>query len=205
MFENLKINNQEYKTVRIGNQIWMAENLNANHYLNGDIIPEVQDFTKWGNLNFAAWCNYENNPKNGEKYGKLYNWAAAVDARNLAPTGWHLPSINDWQLLINFLGGENVAGGKLKDIGVSHWYGPKQWKKPNTGATNESGFSALPGGSFHADVNLFVNIGESTTFFSSTEKDDWNAFIIILNYNSAGVTININSKTRGRSIRLVKD
>lgn len=129
-----------YKIVKIGNQVWMAENLNTSHYLNGDSIPQVQDKAEWVALTTGAWCYYQNDAENGKTYGKLYNWYAVNDPRGLAPEGWHIPTDAEWIALIDYLGGTNVAGGKMKQIGTVHWI------SPNLGATNESGFSALPGG-----------------------------------------------------------
>jgi uncharacterized protein (TIGR02145 family) len=127
-----------YKTVLIDNQEWIAENLNVEHYCNGDIIPQIQDENQWKLLTTGAWCYQENNPENGKSFGKLYNWYAVNDPRGLAPKGWHIPSDADYTKLTSYLGGEEVAGGKLKATTL--------WESPNTGASNESGFTAFPGG-----------------------------------------------------------
>lgn len=105
-----------YKTVKIGNQLWMAENLRTTHYRNGDIIWNLTDGNTWGNTTTGAWCKYENNYNNGSKYGYLYNWYAVSDSRNLAPKGWHIPTDYEWQKLVDFLGGESIAGSKLKEV-----------------------------------------------------------------------------------------
>ncbi len=130
-----------YKTVKIGEQVWMAENLKTDRYNNGDIIPNIQDNAEWAKLQNGAWCNYDNFIQNDEIYGKLYNWYALADSRNICPVGWHVPSNAEWEKLIDYLGGENVAGGKMKSTGLS------LWESPNLEATNSSGFSGLPGGS----------------------------------------------------------
>lgn len=134
------IDGNTYKTVKIGIQLWMKENLNVSHYRNGDPIPEVKNPTEWINLTTGAWCYYINDSAMGPRYGKLYNWYAVNDPRGLAPTDWHVPSHAEWISLTTYLGGEDVAGGKMKEAGTSHW------QSPNAGATNSSGFTALPGG-----------------------------------------------------------
>ena len=125
--------------VQIGNQIWMTKNLNVSHYRNGDIIPEVTDPTQWRDITTGAWCYYNNDTANGTVYGKLYNSYAVTDSRGLAPMGWHIPSQPELELLITYLGGSVVAGGKLKS--------KTGWQSPNSGATNSTGFTGLPAGS----------------------------------------------------------
>ena len=129
-----------YPSVIIGQQEWMKKNLDVCKYRNGDSIPQVQDETQWANLTTGAWCYYQNSTANGTVYGKLYNYYAVIDPRGLAPQGWHIPSNSEWNILFTYLGGESIAGGKLKETGNSHW------ANPNLGATNESNFTALPGG-----------------------------------------------------------
>jgi uncharacterized protein (TIGR02145 family) len=135
--------------ITIGTQHWMKKNLDVTTYRNGDIIPQVTDSTAWIKLTTGAWCYYNNDPANGAIYGKLYNWYAVNDARGLAPQGWHIPTSAEWNTLSTFLGGS--AGGKMKTTGTS-------WTTPNTGATNESGFSALPGG-LRSINGGFYNVG----------------------------------------------
>ena len=134
------IDGNVYQTVTIGTQVWMAENLKVIHYRNGDAIPNVTDSTEWSNLTTGAYCNYDNDANNATTYGRLYNWYAVNDSRNIAPTGWRVPTEDEWTILSVYLGGRTVAGGKLKETGTTHWI------SPNTGATNETGFTALPGG-----------------------------------------------------------
>lgn len=133
-----------YQTVTIGTQVWMAENLKVTHYRNGDAISNITDNTEWSNLTTGAYCNYDNDENNATTYGSLYNWYAVNDSRNIAPEGWHVPSDVELQTLVDYLGGSGVAGGKMKETGTTYW------NRSNTGATNESGFSALPGGSRHS-------------------------------------------------------
>ena len=155
----LVINNQiTYgQEVTIGTQTWMQKNLNVSKYSDGTLIPQVTDGTQWANLTTGAWCYYNNTTANGATYGKLYNWFAVVgiyDAasannpalrKKLAPTGWHVPTDAKWTQLTDCLGGESVAGGKMKSTGTIQ-AGTGLWDDPNTAATNESGFTGLPGG-----------------------------------------------------------
>ena len=136
----VRADGENIETVVIGTQEWTKKNLNVSKYRNGDIIPEIKDPKKFENLTTGAWCYYNNDPKNGAIYGKLYNWYAVNDPRGLAPKGYHIPSDNDWDILRNYLGGKEVAGGKMKEKATNHW------KSPNKDATNESNFTALPGG-----------------------------------------------------------
>jgi len=187
-----------YNTVKIGNQVWMAENLKVTHYRNGDPIPNVTNNTQWSGLTTGAYCNYDNDPNNAITYGRLYNWYAVAESRNLAPIGWHVPSDTEWQILIDYLGGAAVAGGKLKESGTTRWI------SPNTGATNESGFTALPGG--YRDSNSgFNDLGNDTDFWSSTEGNSDSAWSRELLYNLASIYRFISSRRYGFSVRLVRD
>jgi uncharacterized protein (TIGR02145 family) len=147
-FEELRGNNivfqvraadNEFETVKIGKQEWTIKNLNVSKYRNGDIIPEVKDPIEWASLTIGAWCYYNNDPKNGSIYGKLYNGFAVNDPRGLAPEGYHIPTEAEWEELIDFLGGGIIAAGKLKST-------KNLWSSPNRNATNQSRFTALPGG-----------------------------------------------------------
>jgi len=185
-----------YITIKIGNQWWMVENLTVTHYRNGDEIPNVTENTEWKSLLTGAYCNYNNNTDNALTYGKLYNWYAVDDNRQLAPEGWHVPSDTEWQMLINYLGGSSV--GKMKETGITHW------NNPNTGATNESGFTALPGGyrNFNGDFNV---LGDYACFWSSTEYDSSDAWSReLVNYYSI-VSRHVYDKLIGYSIRCVRN
>jgi uncharacterized protein (TIGR02145 family) len=153
-------NNNNYETVTIGTQVWMKKNLNVDYYRNGDPIHQVTDSTQWSNLKTGAWCYYNNDPALGAIYGKLYNWYAVKDPRGLAPDGWHVPNKEEWSELVDYLGGDSVAGCKLKEKGTEHW------KSPNSDATNESGFSALPGGGCYN--GMFDDIKWSCNFWTSS-------------------------------------
>ncbi|MFH1894133.1 MAG: FISUMP domain-containing protein, partial [Candidatus Zixiibacteriota bacterium] len=156
------IDGNVYQTVTIGTQVWMMENLKVIHYRNGDPIPHVTDGGTWVGLTTGAYCAYNNDENNVATYGRLYNWYAVGDSRNIAPAGWHVPSDAEWQTLVDYLGGNRVAGGKLKEAGTTHWL------SPNTGANNESGFSALPGGSRLDGGLSFLGMGVVAHFWSST-------------------------------------
>jgi uncharacterized protein (TIGR02145 family) len=186
-------------TIQIGNQLWSKENLDVAFYRNGDPIPQVTDPTAWASLTTGAWCYYNNDPENGAIYGKLYNWYAVNDARGLAPQGWHVPTDAEWTTLGTKLGGDVVAGGKMKVAGTT------RWTTPNTGADNSSGFAGLPGSYRFIDGGFSGVIGESGNWWSSTQDNAVSAWCRILT-NFAG---NINrlpaNKRYGYSVRCVRD
>ena len=197
------INGNTYQVVKIGNQWWMAENLKVIHYCNGDAIPNVTDNTTWFNLSNGAYCNYANNPDNVATYGRLYNWYTVNDSRGIAPEGWRVAGNADWNTVANNLGGHSVAGGKMKTTGtIEEETG--LWHYPNTGATNESGFSALPGGYRLADGN-FYDLGYSTFFWSSSELNSSHAWYQVLFYLLEDVRRYDEFKQDGFSVRCVRD
>jgi uncharacterized protein (TIGR02145 family) len=185
----------EYKTIKIGSQIWMAENLATTKFSNGD---PIQLLTDWSYLHYAAFCYYGNNFFKYGKIGVFYNWYAVDDERNICPTGWHVPTRDEWWILITYLGNNN-RGGKLKSTGTTIW------KSPNTGATNETGFSALPGGI--RDHNEFDGIGEYGQWWSATEdyiqKD--RAWRYIISFDEAEITELMLPKDFGINVRCLKD
>lgn len=183
----------------ICNQDWRTKNLDVTSYRNGDAIPQVADPSAWANLTTGAWCFYENNSSYGPAYGKLYNWFAVNDPRGLAPEGWHIPSDIEWNILLNCLGGYEVAGGALKEVGTTHWF------SPNTGATNSSGFTGLPGG-IRADEGLpFVNIGYEGNWWSSSESTAANAIFRSLLYSAAIFGRNTAPKGAAMSVRCIRN
>lgn len=184
--------------VRICLQIWKVKNLEVTTYRNGDPIPEVTDPTAWTGLSTGAWCYYNNDPANGTVYGKLYNWYAVNDPRGLAPTGWHVPSNAEWTILGTCLGGDAVAGGNMKETGTTHW------TTPNTGATNSSGFTGLPGGRRNA-IGVFSQVGSYGIWWSSTEFNTAFAVYRLLGYNDGNLIGSNNEKQIGFSVRCVKD
>ena len=193
------IDGNEYETVSIGNQIWMAENLKVSKYRDGSSIPTGHSNSDWGNLSTGAYAVYENVNENANTYGYLYNWYAATDSRNIAPDGWHVATDAEWTTLTDYLGGTSVAGGKMKETGTSHW------NSPNTGATNESGFTAFPGGYRNDGDGNYGNIGSSGYFWSSSEIYSSLAWERLLNYNSSEVNRYYTNKKHGFSVRCVRD
>jgi uncharacterized protein (TIGR02145 family) len=194
------IDGNVYQTVKIGDQWWMAENLKVTHYRNGDTIPNVTDPSAWNVLTTGAYCAYDNNIANVAVYGRLYNWFAVDDSRNMAPAGWHVPTDAEWQTLVDYLGGGAVAGGKMKEAGTAHW------ANPNTGATNESGFTGLPGGG-RGGNGPYSGLGNGAGFWTSTENEyisdaAWNRN---LTYNHPEVIHDYSGKKSGVSVRCVKD
>jgi uncharacterized protein (TIGR02145 family) len=188
-----------YHTVTIGTQVWMVENLKTTKYRNGDVIPNVTDSALWRNLSTGAYCNYNNNVNNVTTYGRLYNWYTIADSRNVCPTGWHVPTDAEWTTLVNYVGGASVAGGKLKETGTAHW------QSPNNGATNEKGFTALPGGNRTYNAT-FGYIGLYGYWWSSTEYNPYNAWYSYMGYGVTDVSRNYSNKgVVGFSIRCIKD
>ncbi len=189
-----------YKTVAIGTQIWMAENLKTTKYRNGVSIPLVTTNASWAALTSGAYCLYNNDAASFKAtYGALYNWYAVTDPRNIAPMGWHVPTDADWTTLINYLGNLSIDGSKMKEAGTSHW------SDPNTGATNTSGFTGLPGGYRYSNDGVFYYVGLYSYWWSSTENDTTSAWQRGLYYLDFKVTRDPYDKKYGYSVRLVKD
>jgi uncharacterized protein (TIGR02145 family) len=189
---------RKYTIVKIGKQVWMSENLNASTYRNGNPIRYARTIEEWqdaANKNEGAWCYYKYDPKNGEIYGKLYNWYSVKDARGLAPTGYHIPSDLEWSLLTEYLGGEAIAGQKLKS--KSGWTG-------SGNGDNSSGFKSLPGG-FCVDDGYFYGITEFSFFWSSSEDDAYDAWDRELYYDTTKVGRDNNYKKYGMSVRCLRD
>jgi uncharacterized protein (TIGR02145 family) len=192
------IDGNVYQTVTIGTQVWMAANLKVTHYRNGEDIPNVTNAAAWAALTTGGYCNYNNDVNNVATYGSLYNWYATVDSLNIAPTGWHVPTDAEWQTLSDFLGGDAVAGGKMKEAGTTHWV------SPNTGATNESGFSALPGG-FRDNGGACYGMSYSTRFWSATESSSSYAWDRSVGCYGSGISRGSDGKKEGFSVRCVRD
>lgn len=189
-----------YKTVTIGTQTWMAENLRTTKYNDGNAIQLVTDPSVWRNLSSGAYSNYDNTniTETIATYGRLYNWYA-VNTGKLAPTGWHIPTDAEWTTLTTYLGGESVAGGKLKEISNSHW------NSPNTDATNETGFTALPGG-FHNYGGAFFYVGNNGYWWSKTESNTNGTWYRRMDYDGSYVgRYYSTNKESGFSVRCVKD
>ncbi len=183
-------------SVTIGTQKWAVANLNVSTFRNGDTIPEAKTYKEWvaaGESGKPVCCYYNNDPRNGPKYGRLYNWYAINDPRGLAPAGWVLASDEDWAKLVNFLGGQAAAGQKMKSI--------SGWIDGNNG-NNECGFNGLPGG-YRIENGLFQNLGSIGTWWSSTESKSLTAYD---HYLTQGGSLDQSStpKQRGESVRCLK-
>lgn len=170
-----------YNAVTICCQSWMTKNLDVTTYRNGDPIPQITDPTAWTNATSGAWCYYDNLAANGTTYGKIYNWYAVNDPRGLAPEGWHIPTFTEAQTLIDCLGGSTAAGGKLKDIGTTHW------TSPNTGASNTSGFRALGGG--YRDFNYTQFKLNSLFWLQTTDTSGSSIYLLNISNTSQGATL----------------
>jgi len=187
-----------YTSITIGTQVWMVENLKTTKYNDGTNIPLANDNSVWSNLNTAGYCWYNNDAATyNNTYGVLYNWYA-INTGNLCPYGWHVPTDGEWTILTTFWGGSTVSGGKLKEQGTIHW------QSPNTEATNESGFTGLPGGNRY-DNGTFGSIGTYGGWWSSTEISTSVAWSLVMGYNSGGVNRGNYNKPMGFSVRCIKD
>lgn len=190
------INGNVYPTVLIGNQWWMAENLKTTQFADGSEITNVTDNTAWAQLNTPALCSFENNESYDTLLGKLYNWYTTVDPRNACPLGWHIPTDSDWTVLTDYLGGEGVAGGKMKST--------SGWDTSNVIATNESGFSCLPGGP-RVNGNFCCNDGGSGAWWSSSGSTSVNAWARAIYSTYNYVLRGDGYKVNGYYIRCLKD
>jgi uncharacterized protein (TIGR02145 family) len=205
------VDENSYQTVQIGSQCWMQSNLKVSKYRNGDIITNITDSTQWTQTNTngtGAWCNYINNTNNGTTYGKLYNWYAVNDSRGLCPTGWHVPTDSDWNVMVIYLDPNadtacssfcvqsSTLGGSMKSTSV--------WNSPNAGATNSSGFTGLPGG-YRPDNGDFNLLGNYGYWWSSTNAGSGNAWYRFLPYYESGIYTYYYNHRNGFSVRCVKD
>jgi uncharacterized protein (TIGR02145 family) len=196
------IDGNTYKTVQIGTQVWMAENLKTAKYNDGTMIPNVTDDAQWSNLTSGAWCYYDNNASNNSKYGKLYNWYAVSKTtngnKNVCPTGWHVPTDSEWTALTDYLGGVSVAGGKMKDVGTTNWI------NPNTDATNVSLFTGLPGGLRNLN-GYYYGIGNAGRWWSSSESYTASAWLRALSDDIGDADRGSSDKRDGLSVRCLRD
>jgi uncharacterized protein (TIGR02145 family) len=192
---------QTYRTVKIGTQTWMAENLKATKYRNGDLIGTTSSPSlKIKNEDSAAkyqWV-YEGDEQKVAAYGRLYTWHAVTDSRGICPSGWHIPAEADWQALTDFLASDTVACGKMKEKGTAHW------NEPNEGATNETSFSALPGG-YRSSDGSFDGMGMAGYWWSATENFDTNGWSRVVNWISRNLSRNTENKAYGFSVRCIRD
>ena len=192
-----------YHTVKIGTQTWIVENLKVSKYRNGDPIPNITDNSQWmDQWDSGAYCKYDNSVGSGNTYGYLYNFSAVNDSRKIAPLGWHVPTAEEWETLINSLGSPSDVGGYLKESGTSHW------NSPNEGAVNSTGFTALPGGrhnTYGGAQGGFVDIGEAGFWWTSSREGTLNPHNISIEHSSKAITAGYGWSTCGYSIRCVKD
>ena len=191
----------EILEVSIGSDIWMVKNLNVERFRNGDLIPKVESNEDWEEAGLnkqPAWCYYDNDPKNGEIYGKLYNWYAVNDPRGLAPKGWHIPG-DEFENLKKFLGKDRIAGGKMKSKNF--------WNMPKKGTKNESGFTALGGGLRNEEAE-FEELGGLAVFWSSIDENYAGSECAMTEYlynDNTQFIFNMDEKSIGASVRCVKD
>jgi uncharacterized protein (TIGR02145 family) len=184
------------ETVKIGDQVWSKENLNVDHFRNGDAILEAKTEEEWnsaGEMGRAAWCYFDNDSLNGKKYGKLYNYYAVTDERGLAPAGTHIATDEEWTKLSNFLGGDDIAGIKLKSN--------KGWAGKGNG-DNSSGFSAMPGG-YRYFGGIFFNAGQDGSWWTATESGEGYALLRYLYSANSNIFSNRLNFKLGLSVRCV--
>ncbi|MBN1388087.1 MAG: fibrobacter succinogenes major paralogous domain-containing protein [Bacteroidales bacterium] len=203
------IDGNKYSIITIGSQVWLGENLKVTRYNDGTAIPLVTDDNTWGTLSTPAYCWYDNDEASHKNiYGALYNWYA-VETGKLCPDGWHVPTDSEWKQLEMYLGMSQIdadntgfrgtgEGGKLKEAGTAHW------GDPNEGATNESSFTAMPGG-FRKETGVFDRNGYLGVWWSATESDASTAWYRRLNYCSCDVDRSNLDKRNGRSVRCIRD
>lgn len=190
------IDGNSYATIQIGDQDWMVENLRTTRYRDGSTIPLIAGEVQWQGLRTGAWSHYDNRVTNDATYGKLYNWFAVVDRRNICPKGWHIPTDAEWDYLIAHLGGIDIAGGKLKSLIL--------WNTPNTGASNASGFSAIPSGNRSSNGNSY-RLGENSFWWSSSESGTLEAWARSLASNARAVERGKFNARNGFCVRCIKD
>jgi uncharacterized protein (TIGR02145 family) len=198
----IDIDGNVYTTITIGTQIWLKENLKTTKYNDGTAIPNVTDNTAWSTLTSGAYSDYSNTPTYSTTYGygRLYNWyaVASTNTKNVCPTGWHVPTDGQLTTLRTYLGGEALAGGKMKETGTTHWL------TPNTSATNETGFTALPGG-YRSSSGTFGLLGNTGYWWSSTEQNTNYGWYYYIYYGNGNFTRLDHEKHYGSSVRCLKD
>jgi uncharacterized protein (TIGR02145 family) len=191
------IDGNVYHTDTICGKIWMLENLKTTRYRNGDPIAMITSNSQWGNLITSAYCDYDNVSSNGLSFGRLYNWYAVNDSRNICPEGWHVPTLYEFLDLVNCYGGDSNAGKALKETGTAHW------NDPNV-ADNLSGFTAL-GSGYRNQFGEFASFGVFSLFWNSSNFNDEGAYAARLNNSNAEVLRGVFLKTGGFVVRCVKD
>ena len=196
------IEGNTYPVVKIGNQYWMAKNLEVKEYRDGTSIPEIMDNTQWDEATIGAWCQYNNNSSYEYEYGLLYNYFAISNPKGLCPSGWHIPSNTEWDELFNNYGGREVGGNALKETGTAHWY--------DGGGTNIDGFTALPGGMRSGSSGIFYNappgdLSPDGWFWSISTYNIANGYTFKLHDGQAEIIFAPESMESGCSVRCIKD
>lgn len=187
-----------YEIVTIGNQKWMKQNLKTTRYRDGSVIPLISNSSNWTSASSGAYCSFGNNNANIINYGALYNWFAVIDPKGLCPTGWHVPTNDELSTLVNYLGGVEVAGGKMKETGTIHW------NFPNSGADNTSNFTAL-GTGYRDRTSVYSEVNRVGYLWSSTEYSPTHGIGRKLYYDSPIISFSGNYKQSGFSVRCIKD
>jgi len=189
-----------YRTITVGDQVWMAENLRATRLNDGTAITNETDMTKWVQVTTPAFCWVNNDEKTKNEYGAMYNWHT-VNTGKLCPAGWRVATDEDWTRLTDFLGGVQVAGGKLKEKGTA------RWKDPNAGATGETGFSAVPAGyryGYFWAQGTFYETGLNGYYWTGTVCTDTHAWSRTMNAGNTKVYRSIFVNNNGFSVRCIK-
>ena len=196
----MDIDGNSYTSIIIGTQEWTVENLTVTRYKNNDAIGNITDNTAWSNATTGGWCYYNNDVTNSPTYGKLYNWFAVSDPRGLAPTGWHIPSEIEWQTLITYLGGDSLAGGKMKEKGLAHW------TQTDSTVTNSSCYDGLPGGERNYNINTpFFQLGDYGNWWTSSTAPNNEAWEFNLIMSNSFIDQAQAPKMQGYSVRCIKD
>jgi uncharacterized protein (TIGR02145 family) len=190
------IDGNVYQTVNIGTQTWMAENLRTTKFNDGSLIPNVTDNAVWSNTATSAYCWYNNDMANANPYGALYNWYT-INSGKLAPAGWHIPTTAEWQTLSDYLGGDALAGDKLREVGTTHF------ASPNTGATNETGFTAV-GSGFRNSLGVFSELNNTGKWWRATDGVTTQARFVNASVATLFSDSNLNPKA-AFSVRCIKD
>ena len=193
------VDGNTYNAISIGNQIWLTENLKVTKYNDQVPISLVLDDASWSTQTEPAYCYYQGDIANANVYGNLYNWHVVNNAKNVCPSGYYVPSIADWEELITFVGGNAVAGGKLKEMGLEHWL------DPNTGADNSSSFTLLPSGWRANNNGFYENLSYMAFVWSSTSVDAQSSSIILVGYDSPACYTSDSHILTGLPIRCLKD
>ena len=211
------IDGNSYTTVTIGSQVWMVENLKTTKYRNGDLIPNVTDGIQWGNLTTGGYCNYNDDSAIGNKHGKLYNWYAMNDSRNIAPIGWHVPSDADWSKLTIYIGANLGTSGTFEKALASKTDWVNSTKSGAVGndlsKNNTSGFTALPGGfryeGGNSSENGYRDVGNYGYWWLTGVSDEGGGlhgiYNVFVSYNDSDSDYRAYSKESGLSIRCIKD